>query len=61
MVFVSQTEPRTIYDILSDENWIATMHEELNKFTRNNVWTLIPRTKDMNVIGTKWVYRNKMD
>jgi len=22
---------------------------------------LVPRTSDMNIIGTKWVYRNKMD
>jgi len=37
------------------------MQEELNQFTRNDVWSLIPRTSEMNVIGTKWVFRNKMD
>jgi len=25
------------------------------------VWTLVPRKHEMNIIGTKWVYRNKMD
>jgi len=37
------------------------MQEELNQFTRNDVWSLLPKTSGMNVIGTKWVFRNKMD
>ena len=36
------------------------MHEELNNFTRNEVWSLVERPKQ-NVIGTKWVFRNKQD
>ena len=26
---------------------------------RNDVWVLVPITAQMNVIGTKWVFRNK--
>ena len=37
------------------------MQEELNQFERNEVWELVPRLNDQSVIGTKWVYRNKMD
>ena len=37
------------------------MHEELNNFTRNQVWELVERPKDHNVIGIKWVFRNKHD
>jgi hypothetical protein len=37
------------------------MQEELNNFTRNQVWELVERPKNKNVIGTKWVYRNKHD
>ena len=37
------------------------MHEELNNFTRNQVWELVEKPKNHNVIGTKWVYRNKQD
>jgi hypothetical protein len=36
------------------------MQEELNNFTRNEVWSLLERPKQ-NVIGTKWVFRNKQD
>ncbi|KAI9186544.1 hypothetical protein LWI28_018382 [Acer negundo] len=37
------------------------MQEELNQFKRNEVWTLVSRPKTTNVIGTKWIYRNKFD
>jgi hypothetical protein len=37
------------------------MHEELNQFTRNDVWTHIPRPTDHNIIGTKWIFKNKSD
>jgi hypothetical protein len=35
------------------------MHEELENFERNQVWTLIERPRDVNVIGSKWVFKNK--
>jgi len=59
MDFVSKIEPKTINEALKDEHWIAAMHEERNQFVRNDVWFLIPRIDQMNVIGTKWVFRNK--
>jgi len=37
------------------------MHEELNQFARNEVWFLVPRTDEMNIIGSKWVFSNKLD
>src|SRR5690242_11183690 len=37
------------------------MPEELNNFTRNEVWTLEEIPKGARVIGTKWVFRNKQD
>jgi hypothetical protein len=36
------------------------MQEELNNFERNQVWELVERPKT-NIIGTKWVFRNKQD
>ena len=37
------------------------MHEELNQFARKEVWFLVRRTDKMNIIGSKWVFRNKLD
>ena len=59
--FVSCYEPTKIEEALQDPDWINAMHEELNNFTRNEVWTLEERPKGARVIGTKWVFRNKQD
>ncbi|WP_147276432.1 reverse transcriptase domain-containing protein, partial [Thalassococcus profundi] len=59
--FTSQIEPVNVKEALSDENWIVAMQEELNQFVRNDVWYLVPRPKDKNVIGTKWIFKNKSD
>ena len=37
------------------------MQEELNQFERSKVWNLVPRPSDHSIIGTKWIFRNKMD
>jgi hypothetical protein len=49
-----------IEDALRDPYWVVAMQEELNNFTRNEVWHLVPRS-NQNVVGTKWVFRNKQD
>jgi hypothetical protein len=41
---------------------VEAMHEELNNFARNKVWSLVEKPKDCrNVIRTKWVFKNKQD
>ena len=37
------------------------MQEQLNQFIRRNVWTLVERPLDNNVVITKWVFKNKLD
>jgi hypothetical protein len=59
--FVSKVEPKNVKEALTDEFWIEAMQEELNQFKRNEVWDLVPRPEGVNIIGTKWVYRNKSD
>jgi hypothetical protein len=57
---VSSIEPYRIEDALRDPDWVVAMQEELNNFTRNEVCHLVPRP-NQNVVGTKWVFRNKQD
>ncbi|XP_070039221.1 uncharacterized mitochondrial protein AtMg00820-like [Nicotiana tomentosiformis] len=42
--------------------WVVTtsMQEELHQIERNKVWPLVPRPSDRTVIGTRWVFRNKL-
>ena len=37
------------------------MQEELDQFERNQVRFLTSRPKDHPIIGTKWVFWNKLD
>ena len=59
--FLAQEEPKNIKEALEDENWISAMQEELNQFERCEVWELVKPPKDASIIGTKWVFKNKMD
>jgi hypothetical protein len=58
--FVFFLEPLKVEDALQDADWVMAMQEELNYFKRNDVWSLVERPKQ-NVVGTKWVFRNKQD
>jgi len=47
---------------MKDSSWIEAMQDELNQFKRNNVWELVPPpVGKKEPIGTKWVFRNKLD
>ena len=48
-------------EALQDADWINSMYEELHQFVRNDVWELVPNPKGVNVIGTKWIFKNKSD
>jgi hypothetical protein len=37
------------------------MDEELDQIEKNDTWELVPRPKTKNVIGRKWVFRNKLN
>ncbi|KAL8115584.1 hypothetical protein AgCh_022181 [Apium graveolens] len=59
--FLSQVEPKKIDEALLDPDWISAMQEELNQFEKNKVWELVYAPKNRSIIGTRWVFRNKMD
>ena len=56
---MSQFESKKVDEALQDVDWVNSMHEELHQFVRNDVWELVPRPKGVNVIGTKWIFKNK--
>ncbi|GJV55864.1 retrovirus-related pol polyprotein from transposon TNT 1-94 [Tanacetum coccineum] len=59
--FCNANEPKNVNEALADESWIVAMQEELNQFIANDVWELVPQPRNMTIIGTKWVFRNKLD
>jgi hypothetical protein len=54
-LFVSSLDPFKLDEALDDPDWVIAIQEELNNFTRNEIWELVERPKQ-NVIGTKWVF-----
>jgi hypothetical protein len=58
-LFIVLFEPRDVGHALFDLSWVNSMHEELENFERNQVWTIVDSQRDVNVIGTKWVFKNK--
>jgi hypothetical protein len=54
-------EPKSVEEASKDEFWNKIMDEELDQIENNDTWELVPRLKNKNVIGTKWVFRNKFN
>ncbi|GJY12500.1 retrovirus-related pol polyprotein from transposon TNT 1-94 [Tanacetum coccineum] len=40
--FLSEEEPKKVSEALKHPGWVDSMQEELNQFSRNKVWTLVP-------------------
>lgn len=58
---LSKIEPKNFFEDRKDEGQIVAMNEELNQIEKKQTWELVPRPKDKNVIGTKWVLRDKLN
>lgn len=58
---MSLIKPTYVDEALQNNDWIIAMQDELNQFTRNDVWGFVPRPKGFNIIGTKWVFKNKLN
>ena len=54
-------EPKIVRDALQDDDCCKAMEEEIEQIEKRKTWTLVPRPANKNVIGTKWVFRNKLD
>jgi hypothetical protein len=59
IIFVALFESQDIGHALSHSSWVNAMNEELDNFERNQAWTLVEPPSDVNMIGTKWVFKNK--
>nr|GEX82193.1 hypothetical protein [Tanacetum cinerariifolium] len=60
-VFLSEIEPKKVFEALKHPRWIDAMQKEPNQFYKNKVWTLVPLSYGKIAICCKWVLRNKKD
>jgi hypothetical protein len=61
LALLSIAEPSSFEEASNDEHWFKAMDEELDQIEKNDTWELVPRPKNKNMIGTKWVFRNKLN
>ena len=58
---ISEMESKNFDETCKNKSWINAMKKELDQIEKNNTWELVLRPKDKNVVGTKWIFRNKMN
>ena len=54
------TEPKSVKSALQSPHWLAAMRDELSALKQNHTWELVPRKDDMNVVGSRWVFKTKL-
>jgi len=57
--YLAEFEPKKVEDALQDGNWVTVMLDEFHQFTHNDVWNLVSKPSNQNIIGTKWIFKNK--
>jgi hypothetical protein len=61
LALTSMIETTYFEEADKDEFWNKAMDEEMDQIKKKDTWELVPRSKDKNVIDTKWVYKNKLN
>ncbi|GJT56850.1 retrovirus-related pol polyprotein from transposon TNT 1-94 [Tanacetum coccineum] len=52
--FLSKEEPKNVFEALKHPGWVDAMQDELNQFSKNKVWTLVPAPYGNTIIGLRW-------
>lgn len=58
-VFLSQVEPTTVKQALSQPKWLEAMQAEYDALMRNVTWPLVELPANHQAIGCRWVFRVK--
>nr|GEU55912.1 retrovirus-related Pol polyprotein from transposon TNT 1-94 [Tanacetum cinerariifolium] len=58
---MSTVEPKIIKEAMANSAWIEAMQEELHQFDRLQVWELVDKPFDKNIIKLTWLWKNKKD
>lgn len=61
LALLYSTERQNVNEACRDECWVKAMNEELEQIEKKNTWELVPRPHNKNIIGTKWIFKNKLN
>lgn len=54
-------EPTSYNEACRNEEWIKAMNKELDALENNQTWTVMPLPQNKKAIGSKWVYKVKLN
>jgi hypothetical protein len=61
IAFISMLEPKNFNEANKDDHWVKAMNDELDQIEKNNTWEMVQRPEGKNVIGSKWIFKNKLN
>ncbi|GJY92181.1 ribonuclease H-like domain-containing protein [Tanacetum coccineum] len=51
--------PKSLFIALKDPNWCNAMYDEYNALVKNGTWILFPRSSDVNLVRSMWLFKHK--
>jgi hypothetical protein len=54
-------EPKNFDEAIKDDHWVKEMNDELDQIEKSNMWEMVQRLEGKNVIGYKWIFKNKLN
>jgi hypothetical protein len=54
-----ENEPTCFEEAIQKKEWVDAMTEEYQSIIKNDVWEIVPRPKNKDVVSSKWIYKIK--
>jgi hypothetical protein len=54
-----EKEPTCLEESIQKKEWVDAMTEEYQSIRKNDVWEIVPRPKNKDVVSSKWIYKIK--
>jgi hypothetical protein len=54
-----ENEPTCFEEAIQKKEWVDAMTEEYQSIIKNDVWEIVPRPKNKDVVSSKWLYKIK--
>jgi hypothetical protein len=54
-----EEEPTYFEEAIQRKEWVDAMTEEYQSIMKNEVWEIVPRPKNKDVVSSKWLFKLK--
>ena len=54
-----ENEPTCFVEYIQKKEWVDSMKEEYQSIIKNDVWEIVPKPKNKDVVSSKWIYKIK--